>query len=51
METLRDNLKSKGVTVSLCNLDPLETSPANPDPGYYLLKMRENIDNLAKVMK
>lgn len=55
-ETLRDTLKRAGVDVQIVMLDPLETAdlPAgkkNPDPEYYLKKMRENIDTLAKALK
>lgn len=55
-EALKRNLKAKGVEVEIIDLDPLETAPVaagkkyNPDPGYYLKKMRENIDTLAKAL-
>jgi zinc transport system substrate-binding protein len=43
--------KSGGADVKLVEIDPLETAPEvngfNPDPNYYLVKMRANIDALA----
>ena len=52
---LQKQLKSKGLDVKLIEFDPLETAPLakdspNPDPGYYLQKMRENIEALAKAL-
>ena len=55
-ESLQANLKRDGVEVKIVSLDPLETAPIpagkkfNPDPTYYLQKMRENIDTLAKAL-
>ena len=54
-ETLQATLKGKGVEVQIITLDPLETAPTakgknNPEPGYYLQKMRENINTLAKAL-
>ena len=55
-ETLQATLKGKGIEVQIISLDPLETAPIaktgkhNPDPAYYLQKMRENIDTLAKAL-
>jgi zinc transport system substrate-binding protein len=51
-ELLQSNLKNRGADVKLVEFDPLETAPlakdsVNPDPAYYLQKMKENIDNLA----
>ena len=44
-----------GITVELVEVDPLETAPVadkngNPDPAYYMKRMKENIDNLAKAL-
>lgn len=56
-QSLRDTLKkSDNLDVAIVTLDPLETADMtgrkhNPDPEYYLKKMRENIDALAKVLK
>lgn len=52
---LQAHLQSSGITVQLVEVDPLETAPqlpgsANPDPEYYLKRMQENIDNLAKAL-
>ncbi len=55
-ETLQASLKEKGIDVRIVELDPLETADVekgkkhNPDPGYYLKKMRENIATLAKAL-
>jgi zinc transport system substrate-binding protein len=55
-EALRANLKREKIEVQIITLDPLETSAAvdgkarNPDPGYYLKKLKENIDTLAKAL-
>ena len=51
-ESLQRDLKTKGIDIKIVTLDPLETAPVaegknNPDPDYYLNKMRENIDTLA----
>ena len=55
-EALKNQLAKLGVTVELVEVDPLETAPAaanklDPDPAYYVHKMRENIDNLAKALQ
>ena len=54
-EAIQSNLKYEGIEVKIVTLDPLETAEPlaksfNPDPGYYLKKMRENIDTLAKAL-
>jgi zinc transport system substrate-binding protein len=54
-ESLQKSLKGRGLEVTIVTLDPLETAPVadkklNPDPGYYLAKMRENIDTLVKAL-
>ena len=56
-ETIRDALKRQGVDIAIITFDPIETAPIdgkhgqyNPDPEYYLHKMRENIDALAKAL-
>jgi zinc transport system substrate-binding protein len=55
-ESLQRSLKANKLEVQIVELDPLETSPVptgkkhNPDPGYYLKKMRENIAALAKAL-
>jgi ABC-type Zn uptake system ZnuABC Zn-binding protein ZnuA len=56
-EAIRDAVKRHGIDVQLVTFDPIETAPIsgkhgpfNPDPDYYLTKMRENIDNLAKAL-
>jgi zinc transport system substrate-binding protein len=53
-ESLQQHLASQGLTVRLAEIDPLETASAdedgNPDPGLYLRRMRENIDNLARAL-
>lgn len=54
-QTLQSNLKGK-LDVRIVEIDPLETAPIpagkryNPDPGYYLSKMRDNIDTLARAL-
>jgi ABC-type Zn uptake system ZnuABC Zn-binding protein ZnuA len=55
-ESLQTTLKKAGVDVAIVVLDPLETcdverGKTNPDPGFYLKKLRENIDTLAKALK
>jgi zinc transport system substrate-binding protein len=50
---LQKQLKNRGLDVRLAEFDPLETAPlstdsVNPDADYYLRKMRENIDRLAR---
>lgn len=54
-EALQRDLKHHGLDIKIVTLDPLETAPVvdrknNPDPNYYLIKMRENIDTLAKAL-
>ena len=46
---------ARELPIRLVEVDPLETAPlakdsANPDPDYYLHKMRENIETLAKAL-
>jgi zinc/manganese transport system substrate-binding protein len=53
--TLQKELSLDGHPVQVIEVDPLETAPLaanspNPDPGYYLRKMRENIETLAKAL-
>lgn len=54
-ELLRDHLKKQGVEIELVVVDPLET--ANPEQlkkeggDWYLNRMRENIDNLARSLR
>jgi zinc transport system substrate-binding protein len=48
-ENLQMEAASKGIKIELVEIDPLETA-LNPDPGYYLKRMYENIDNLAKAL-
>lgn len=50
-EALVAELKRKGVTMKLADVDPMETVPPGElQPSYYLKRMRENIDNLAKAL-
>ena len=54
-EALQRNLNEDGIDVKIVTLDPLETAPIpegkrNPDPGYYLKSMRENIETLARAL-
>jgi zinc transport system substrate-binding protein len=54
-ELLQKQLKNRGYDVRLAEFDPLETAPlakdsVNPEPGFYLEKMRANIDNLARAL-
>jgi len=54
-EALKSQLGKLGVTVELVEIDPLETAPAadnkaEPDPMYYMKRMYDNIDNLAKAL-
>ncbi len=54
-ETLKRELANKGIHVELVEVDPLETAPAaagksDPDPAYYMQKMKSNIENLAKAL-
>ena len=52
VEAMQANLKKEGIDTAIAEVDPIETAvgTANPEPGYYLEKMRENIDNLAKAL-
>jgi zinc transport system substrate-binding protein len=55
-EALKKELASRGVTVELVEVDPLETAPAapnktDPDPAYYMQRMHRNLDNLAKAFQ
>jgi ABC-type Zn uptake system ZnuABC Zn-binding protein ZnuA len=54
-EMLQKQLKNRGHAVQLVEFDPVEEAPlaansVNPDPGFYLQKMRANIDNLARAL-
>jgi len=54
-EALKNQLGKKGIKVELVEIDPLETAPIpehkdDPDPAYYLQRMYQNIDNLAKAL-
>jgi zinc transport system substrate-binding protein len=54
-KSLQKTLERDGIVVKLVELDPLETAPlaegsVNPDPGHYLKRMYENIDNLDKTL-
>ena len=55
-EVLRDSLKRDKIDVKIVTIDPLETAPiatgsVNPDSAFFLNKMRENIDALAKAFQ
>jgi len=56
-KALQEDLKRRGLDVPIVHLDPIETVDAlakdskfNPEPGYYLKKMKQNIDELAKAL-
>jgi len=52
-EALQRTLESDGIQVKIITLDPLETVETENgkiDPGYYLKKMRENIERLAEAL-
>jgi ABC-type Zn uptake system ZnuABC Zn-binding protein ZnuA len=54
-EIIQKQLKNRGFDVRLAEFEPIEKAPlakgsVNPDPGYYMEKMRANIDNLAKAL-
>jgi ABC-type Zn uptake system ZnuABC Zn-binding protein ZnuA len=51
-EALASQLQHLKADVRLVEVDPLETAPGspNPDPSYYLERMRQNIDQLAKAL-
>jgi zinc transport system substrate-binding protein len=52
-ETLKKQLASDGVMVELVEIDPLETvaAPEDLDAKYYVVKMKQNIMNLAKKLQ
>jgi ABC-type Zn uptake system ZnuABC Zn-binding protein ZnuA len=50
-ETLGRQLRSRGLQVRIVEVDPLETADPPLEPGYYVRKMRENLDNLAKSLE
>jgi hypothetical protein len=51
---LQQHLAGKGVAVYFAEVDSLETAEpgddGNLDPGLYLRRMKENIDNLARAL-
>ncbi len=54
-KTVQATLERRGCKVQLIEIDPLETAPvakdgASPEPDYYLRKMRENLETLAKAL-
>lgn len=54
-ESVQGEAAGKGIKLQIAEVDPLETAPAasgsaNPDPGYYLKRMYQNIDNLVKAL-
>jgi zinc transport system substrate-binding protein len=54
-EMLQKQLKNRSFAVQLVEFDPVEEAPlaadsVNPDPGFYMQKMRANIDNLARAL-
>ena len=54
-EIIQKQLKNRGLAIELAAFEPIETAPlakdsVNPDPGYYMEKMRANIDNLVKAI-
>lgn len=53
-ESLQRHLRLKGLDVRIVEFDPMETAQpsvgGNPEPGLYLSRMKENIDNLAKAL-
>ena len=51
-ETLKTELKKKGVEVELIVIDPLETAdPKDLDADWYERKMRQNLDTLVEKLK
>lgn len=55
-EALQASLKRDKIDVTIVTIDPLETAPiatgsANPAPAFFITKMRENIDALAKAFQ
>jgi UDP-3-O-acyl-N-acetylglucosamine deacetylase len=56
VEAMQASLKKAGIDTEIVEVDPIETAPTmdgspNPDPNYYIERMRMNIDNLAKALK
>lgn len=54
-QLLQKTLEREKIHAKLVEVDPIETAPlaegsANPDPGYYLKRMYENLDNLDKAL-
>jgi len=50
-ENLVAQLKRKDITIKTADVDPMETvPPGDLKPVYYVERMRENIDNLAKAL-
>jgi zinc transport system substrate-binding protein len=49
-EMVQTTLKKGGYNLELAELDPLETATGDVTADYYLKKMRENIDNLARAL-
>jgi ABC-type Zn uptake system ZnuABC Zn-binding protein ZnuA len=49
-ETLGQQLKNKGLNVHLVEVDTLETADPPLDAGYYVRRMRANLDALAKAL-
>ena len=51
-DTLARVLRDKGLDIQVVLVDPLETATpganGNPDPGFYIDRMKANIDALAK---
>jgi zinc transport system substrate-binding protein len=56
-EALQATLKADGIDVAVISLDPMETADVgkgqkfNPDPDFYIKKMKENIAALKAVVK
>jgi ABC-type Zn uptake system ZnuABC Zn-binding protein ZnuA len=51
-EALAREVRARGVAVELVEVDPLETAPAAElDAGYYVRRMKANLDNLAKHLR
>jgi ABC-type Zn uptake system ZnuABC Zn-binding protein ZnuA len=53
--TLQQHLERSGRKVQLVEVDPIETAPLaadspNPEPDFYLRKMRQNIETLARAL-
>ena len=45
---LQKDLAREQPELTIVELDPIETAPTDLDAGYYLRRMRANLDNLAK---